>query len=48
MKGKRRPHRSGWLPDPFGALSSFLAEALVVAALAVLTAVVAAVALWLV
>ncbi len=38
--------RSGWLPDPIGAFGSFIAEALAVAALVVVTAIVAAVALW--
>ncbi|GMQ86476.1 MAG: hypothetical protein BMS9Abin07_2055 [Acidimicrobiia bacterium] len=46
MTGRRR--RPGWLPDPIGALLSFLAEALVVAGLAVVTIGVAAIALWLV
>jgi len=45
---KTRRRRTGWLPDPFGALGSFLIEALIVLTLALATLGVAMLALWLV
>jgi hypothetical protein len=42
-----RPRRSGWIPDPIGALASFVAEAVIVVILGVIALGVAALALWL-
>ncbi len=47
MIDRGRPRRSGWIPDPLGALASFVAEAVIVVALSAATLVVAALALWL-
>jgi len=44
---RRRRRRSGWVPDPFGALASFVIEAVVVVVLALVTLGAAAFAIWL-
>lgn len=47
MTERRRRRRSGWVPDPFGALASFVIEAVVVAVLGLVTLGVAALGVWL-
>jgi hypothetical protein len=44
---RRRRRRSGWVPDPFGALASFVIEALVVVVLGLVTLGAAALGIWL-
>jgi hypothetical protein len=44
---RRRRRRSGWVPDPFGALASFVIEAAIVVVLGLVTFGVAALGIWL-
>jgi hypothetical protein len=44
---RRRRRRSGWVPDPFGALASFAIEAVVVLVLGLVTLGAASLAIWL-
>ena len=47
MTERRRRRRSGWVPDPLGALAAFATEAMIVVVLGLVTVGVATLAIWL-